>query len=133
MHYIILRRMLTEILFCDDACWVIIDLNGRTTYTPAMIRVGNNSVFSSPDCQTRWTNHSHIRSDGAIKQYNFTNLDMCLRKCLSIVWCVGADYVTRTSECSFHHDKTIIIKNYKKQQIRGVTQHVLDRCFLGKV
>ena len=35
-------RKLTEIRFRDDACWVIIDLNGRSTYTPAVISVGNN-------------------------------------------------------------------------------------------
>ena len=36
-----MRRTLTEIWFRDDACWVIIDLNGRSNYTPAVIRVGN--------------------------------------------------------------------------------------------
>ena len=33
--------MLTHARYCDDACCLIIDLNVRSTYTPAVIRVGN--------------------------------------------------------------------------------------------
>ena len=33
-----------EIWFCDDACWVTIDLNARSTYTQAMIRVGKHNM-----------------------------------------------------------------------------------------
>ena len=29
------------IRFRDDACWVLIDLNARVSYIPAVIRVGN--------------------------------------------------------------------------------------------
>ena len=40
-----MHQTLTEILFCDYACWVIIDLNARSTYTPAVIRVGGNAEW----------------------------------------------------------------------------------------
>ena len=33
--------MLTHARYCDDACCLIIDLNVRSTYAPAVIRVGN--------------------------------------------------------------------------------------------
>ena len=39
------HAQLTEIWFRSDACWVIIDFNGRSTYTPAVIRVGNNPLI----------------------------------------------------------------------------------------
>ena len=40
-----MRRTLTEIWFRDDACRVIIDLNARDTYNPAVIRVVNKNLI----------------------------------------------------------------------------------------
>ena len=50
-----------EIWLCDDACWVITDLHGRSTYTPALRRVGNNVYISFIDAAiARWRKNNAI-------------------------------------------------------------------------
>ena len=117
-------RKLTEIRFRDDASWVIIDLNGRSTYTPAVISVGNNLLcaihhsffgFSPPPpLGNLWISNCNLLPRNII--YIINNEEVCYMwwdddiSCQFQKWVIS--YLKEPNYYGWYIDNQDIIKSY---------------------